>query len=58
MNTPIQEVLMLLGDKVIIIHEKDKEIIKLQKQLDDLASENFLLKAQINGSGLEPPTDR
>lgn len=36
MNTPIQEILMLMGNQMVIIHEKDKEIIALKNVIEEL----------------------
>lgn len=47
MNTPIQEVLMLLGDKLVVIHEKDKEILMLKQEIEILR--NMLAQKEVNG---------
>lgn len=39
MPVPIQEILMLLGDKVLQIHEKDKEIKALNQRIIELEDE-------------------
>lgn len=45
MPVPIQEILMLLGDKVLQIHEKDKEIKALNQRVNEL-------EAEAQGAGL------
>lgn len=46
-DTPIAEILMLLGDKVVEIHERDKEIRRLnliieeQRKMLDIANKTL-----------------
>jgi hypothetical protein len=47
MSTSIQEVLMLLGDKVIEIHEKDKLINAYKTELERLEGDNKQLREDL-----------
>lgn len=47
MSTSIQEVVMLLGDKVIEIHERDKTIRALHGMQEELKAENIQLREDL-----------
>ncbi len=47
MATSVAEVVMLLGDKVIELHEKDKVIRQLNQMIEELKAENSQLRQDL-----------
>lgn len=48
-DATLPEILMLLGDKMVKVHEKDKEIIALREQCNEQLKEITHLKSRILG---------
>lgn len=49
MEASLPEILMLLGDQMVKVHERDKQIRVLEAKIDELSFKIIELKAELDG---------